>query len=244
MKITEKKPRQRYFIVEGNIGAGKSTFLKILQKYLNLQIVLEPHERWQNILEGENLLDKFYRDPQRWAYTFQSYAFVSRVMEQEAHASTNPFLVQILERSVFSDRYCFAQNCFELGYMSALEWKLYQEWFEWLVETYVAKPDGIIYVRTSPDTCYERLHKRSRVEEMSVSREYLKRLHDKHERWLIEKEQISPSVKDIPVLVLECNGDFENNREEREKHIDQVGSFVLSHIPGASSQSPLSPLSL
>jgi deoxyadenosine/deoxycytidine kinase len=244
MKSTEKKPRQRCFILEGNIGAGKSTFLKILQKYLNVQIVLEPHERWQNILEGENLLDRFYRDPQRWAYTFQSYAFVSRVMEQEKHASTNPFSVQLLERSVFSDRYCFAQNCFELGYMSALEWKLYQEWFEWLVTSYVAKPDGIIYVRTNPDVCFQRLNKRSRSEESTVSMEYLQRLHDRHERWLIDKENVMPALKGIPVLVLECDGEFEHNRLEREKHIDQVGTFVLSHIPGVSSSSPLSPLSL
>ena len=104
--------QQRCFIVEGNIGAGKSTFLKMLKQYLNVQIVLEPHEKWQNIGDGHNLLDQFYNDPKRWAYTFQSYAFVSRVVAQQEHAKVNPFSMQILERSVFSDRYCFARNCY------------------------------------------------------------------------------------------------------------------------------------
>ena len=154
----QAQSKQRCFVIEGNIGAGKSTFLKILKQYLNVQVVLEPHERWQQVGGTENLLDKFYKDPHRWAYTFQSYAFVSRVMVQKEHAQTNPFAVQLLERSVFSDRYCFAQNCYELGYMNALEWKLYQEWFTWFRDTYVVKPEGFIYLRTKPEICYERLH--------------------------------------------------------------------------------------
>ena len=40
---------QRCFVVEGNIGAGKSTFLKMLKEYLNVQVVLEPHEQWQRV---------------------------------------------------------------------------------------------------------------------------------------------------------------------------------------------------
>jgi deoxyadenosine/deoxycytidine kinase len=231
---------QRYFIIEGNIGAGKSTFLKMIKEYLNLQVVLEPHEQWQKVGDEHNLLDLFYKDPKRWAYTFQSYAFVSRIMNQQAHARTNPYMVQLLERSVFSDRYCFAYNAYELGYMNALEWKLYQEWFSWLVDTYMRRPDGFIYLQTKPDICYERLQKRNRDEEATVSREYINRLHEKHERWLIEKKDVAPALMNVPVLVLECDADFENNKAEQEKHVEKVGAFVLSHIPGGPTARPLS----
>ncbi len=118
-----KEPeKQRHFIIEGNIGAGKSTFLKMLKKYLNIQAVVEPHEQWQDVGDGHNLLDHFYKDTKRWAYTFQSYAFVSRIMNQQAHSRINPFLVQMLERSVFSDRYYFAYNGYEHGYLTAHQW--------------------------------------------------------------------------------------------------------------------------
>ena len=70
---------QKYFVVEGNIGAGKSTFLKVINTFLNAQVVFEPHEKWQNVA-GENLLDRFYADTQRWAYTFQTYAFITRII--------------------------------------------------------------------------------------------------------------------------------------------------------------------
>lgn len=221
--------QQKCFIVEGNIGAGKSTFLRKLQEYLNVQMVFEPHEQWQRVGGTENLLEKFYNDTTRWAYTFQTFAFVTRVMEQEKHAAVNQFPVQILERSVYSDRYCFARNCFELGTMNALEWKLYQEWFGWLVDNYTKKPDGFIYLRTDPNVCFERIVKRSRHEEAAVPLEYIQKLHDKHEDWLIHKKDVAPYLQETPVLVLDCNNEFENNHAEMENHVEKIASFMMEH---------------
>lgn len=220
---------QQCFIVEGNIGAGKTTFLKMINEYLNVQIVLEPHRKWQSVGGEHNLLEKFYYDMPRWAYTFQTYAFVTRVMTQQEHAKKNPHSVQILERSVFSDRYCFAKNSFELGNMDSLEWQLYQEWFSWLVDNYVIKPAGFIYLRTDPVVCYERLKKRDRCEEAGVSFEYLLQLHNKHESWLIEKDNVAGYLKNVPVLSLTCNQDFEHNRDQQIQHINNIVSFLADH---------------
>jgi len=226
-KITSQD--QRNFVVEGNIGAGKSTFLKILQNHLSIQAVFEPHERWQHAGGAENLLEKFYVDTPRWAYTFQTYAFVTRVMEQQEQAKINPFPAQILERSVFSDRYCFAKNCFELGSMSTLEWKLYCEWFSWLVDNYVAKPAGFIYLRTDPQVCYQRLLKRDRHEEAAVSVDYIEKLHAKHEGWLVARQDVAPYLQNVPVLILNCDQDFEHNLDEQSRHIAQVLDFLNEH---------------
>jgi deoxyadenosine/deoxycytidine kinase len=228
--------KQKYFVVEGNIGAGKSTFLKVINTFLNAQVVYEPHTKWQDI-QGENLLERFYADPKRWAYSFQTYAFVTRVLEREKAALSNCHPFQILERSVFSDRYCFAKNCYELGMMNALEWKLYQEWFAWLVDTYMAKPSGFIYLQTDPIVCYKRLLKRNRQEETSVTLEYLQQLHDKHEKWLIQKEGVTPVIKETPVLVIPCDEDFENNRAIQKAHMSKIIDFleVQYEIPGALS---------
>lgn len=219
--------RQRHLVLEGNIGAGKSTFLKIMQDRLSLQVVFEPHEKWQHVGEGENLLDKFYKDTPRWAYTFQSYAFITRVLEQEAYAQVNQFPVQVLERSVFSDRYCFAKNCYELGFMTSLEWKIYQEWFTWLVDRHMAKPHGFIYLYTDPEVCYERLCKRNRSEESGVSQVYLQQLHDKHQAWLVEKKGVASYLQDVPVLLLHCNKEFENDVAEQDVHMAAIIQFCF-----------------
>ena len=210
--------------VEGNIGAGKSTFLRLIEQWLDVQVVFEPHQKWQEV-GGENLLDEFYKETSRWAYTFQTYAFVTRVVEQEAHARNATHLAQILERSVYSDRYCFAKNCFEMGSMNALEWKLYQEWFSWLVDTYTSPINGFIYLKTDPEVCLRRIEKRHRSEESSVSLDYLKMIHQKHEAWLIERQEIDIRLKDVPVLVLECNKDFENNVNDQERHMQKISDF-------------------
>lgn len=97
----------------------KSTFVSLIKKELELHVVYEPHDQWQMVGKTENLLEKFYTDTSRWAYTFQTYAFVSRVRAQEQRRKQYPHMPQVLERSVYSDRYCFVKNCFELGYKHA-----------------------------------------------------------------------------------------------------------------------------
>ncbi len=223
MNTTSKTPS---FIIEGNIGAGKSTLVSLIQQKLDVHVVFEPHDQWQMVGGTENLLDKFYKDTSRWAYTFQSYAFVTRVRAQEEHAKKYPFIPQVLERSVYSDRYCFAKNCFELGYMNALEWKLYQEWFSWLVDNYTAVPDGFIYLQTDPHKCFDRLTKRDRHEESDVSLDYLKSLHQKHESWLINKHGIAETLVDVPVLILDGNQEFEQDALVAQDMLDAIRTFI------------------
>ncbi len=211
-------------IVEGNIGAGKSTFLRLMKDLLDAQVVYEPHEQWQNV-GGHNLLDAFYKDTDRWAYTFQSYAFITRIMAQEQADLVATTPLQILERSVYSDRYCFAKNAFEMGNMSSLEWQLYQDWWGWFVRHYTKKPSGFIYLQTPPEVCHQRLLKRARSEEASVPLNYLTMLHNKHENWLIEKIGVDDYIKNVPVLVLDCTQEFENNPELCRKYAQQIVDF-------------------
>ncbi len=226
--MKETMSSKQILILEGNIGAGKSTLLKILQKYLpEIDAVFEPTDKWQKISKGSNLLDLFYRDTPRWAYTFQSYAFISRIQTQLENLKQNPHKgIQVLERSIFCDRYCFAKNCFESGLMSALEWNIYTEWFKWLAESYAPKPCGFVYLQTTPETCYKRLRKRGRKEEFSIPIEYLRTLHNKHENWLVHKKEISEYVKNVPVLTLDCEKEFEIDKNIQLKYIEVVQKFI------------------
>ncbi len=219
-----KNKKPSYFIVEGNIGAGKSTFLRLLKEAFNINIIYEPLDEWQMVGEGENILEKFYTDTPRWAYTFQTYAFLTRIAKQQR--LLDPACVNVVERSVYSDRYCFAKNCFELGVMSGLEWDLYRKWFEWLVDEYDILPDGFIYLRTTPDVSFSRLRKRHREEEKVVALSYLTSIHNKHEEWLVKKENVRSGIVSIPVLIVDCNEDFENAPEVFEKIKEQISQFI------------------
>lgn len=74
--------------LEGNIAAGKSTLLRLLEDEVGYIVVPEPISKWQCVTSsgskscGGNLLELFYSDPKRWGLTFQMYAFLSRSMAQ------------------------------------------------------------------------------------------------------------------------------------------------------------------
>lgn len=218
-------------MIEGNMGAGKTTFLRLLQKHLDVDVIFEPTDKWQSHSDENNLLNLFYKDTPRWAYTFQSYAFISRVntiLDYKAKNKSNK--IQLLERSVYCDRYCFAKNCYESGLMTALEWKIYVEWFSWLVGKYTPLPSGFIYMQTDPEVCYQRVLKRSRHEESSVEISYLQALHKRHEDWLIHRKEIMSHMEMIPILVLDCNEEFETNVHEQKKHAKAIRDFIDQKI--------------
>ncbi|MED6173213.1 hypothetical protein PIB30_057148 [Stylosanthes scabra] len=178
------------FCVEGNISVGKTTFLqRIANETIELrdlvEVVPEPISKWQDVGPDHfNILDAFYAEPQRYAYTFQNYVFVTRVM-QERESSSGIKPLRLMERSVFSDRMVFVRAVHEANWMNEMEISIYDSWFDPVVSSLPGLiPDGFIYLRASPDTCHKRMKLRKRAEEGGVSLDYLRDLHEKHESWL------------------------------------------------------------
>ncbi|XP_065890802.1 deoxycytidine kinase 2-like [Dysidea avara] len=233
----------RRFAVEGNIAAGKSTFLESLRKfYPEAVLVSEPINKWQSISSDKedmskptehyssNLLDMFYKDPKRWAYTFQTYACISRLRAQLRPLSpdliTSENSVQFFERSVYSDKFCFARNCYISGLFTKTEWDVYCDWHKFLMDTLPLHFDGFIYLRASPKICYDRLQKRKRAEESTVTRDYLEALHERHDEWLVRNEVAIPNAP--PVLVLNCDQEFHDDEQVGKEMVEKVKEFVMN----------------
>ena len=200
-------------IIEGNIGSGKTTFVNYISKNFNDATVnYEPVEKWQSYKDEQdiNLLNNFYNDQQRWGYTFQNMAFMTRVKDLIKPCDTK---YKFIERSIYTDRNCFALNCYETGKINKMEWEIYTDWFNWLSNSFDVKPDGYIYLRVKSDICLERINKRNRQEESGIPIEYLENIHIKHDNWLLNE-------KKIPVLVLDWNCSFDNNIK------DVIESFI------------------
>ena len=187
------------FFIEGNIGTGKSTFLKMIEDLKNdrIQVIYEPVDVWTSFkdAEGKNILEYFYKDPQRFAYTFQNLAFISRVECLKTIDSSKDYV--FIERSIWSDKNVFAENCFQSKLMTEIEYKLYNRWFTWM-ECSILKdiPNfQYIYLKCSPTISLQRLQFRNRNEESTVDLEYLIKLDQKHDEWLL-KEQNNTIVID------------------------------------------------
>lgn len=234
-----KGGRVKKLSVEGNIAAGKSSFLRILAStFPEWSYMEEPLKKWQHVHTSssqkmDNLLQLMYEDPARWSYTFQTLSCMGRFQAQiesppeKLLKQQDP--VQIFERSIYSDRYVFARTLFELGNLNELEWTMYQEWHSFLLQEFGRRAalDGILYLRATPAKCFERLQKRARKEEETVTQTYLEKLHVQHESWL-NNDMDARGLRSIPVLLLDVDEDFEDNPLVSEQLVSKVKDFVVS----------------
>jgi deoxyadenosine/deoxycytidine kinase len=196
--------------VEGNIGTGKSTFLTHLAN--EFKVILEPVDEWTSMknANGKNIIEEFYTDPARNAYLFQSIAFRSRmknIVNQDQ---------ALIERSIFTDRNIFAKTCREDGLIGDIEWHDYVSWFDWLTQEFKVEPQGFIYLRCEPEVSLERIKKRNRSGEETISLDYLKKLHEKHDEWLLNE-------KSSKVLTFDVNA--ESTPEKIQEMIHVVKAF-------------------
>ncbi|XP_052260969.1 deoxynucleoside kinase-like isoform X1 [Dreissena polymorpha] len=185
--------------VEGNIGSGKTTFLKHFHELSPLvEVTEEPVNCWRNF-GGTNPLAILYENPKRWSFTFQSLVLLTLL---KGHSQPQRKPIRVMERSLYSAKYCFIQNLKDRGVLSDMEYAVLSECFTHVVQC--CHLDLVVYLRTSPEKCFDRIQARNRPEERLVTMDYLQQLHNLHEAWLVESDKGSSMVRPL-VLVVDGN---------------------------------------
>jgi deoxyadenosine/deoxycytidine kinase len=173
----EKIKSKKIYALEGNIGAGKTTILKILSKqFKDVEFVEEPVKEWQN-LGGMNLLDSFYSDPQRWGFSFEFYSMLTKIQALLKAADSDKPII-IIERSILSNK-VFMDLSKELGKLEKMEYCMLINTYNFYLENVYPQISGIIYLDTPVDECMKRITKRNRGEECGIERSYLEALKTK-----------------------------------------------------------------
>jgi deoxyadenosine/deoxycytidine kinase len=169
--------------IEGNIGSGKSTIIEYLKSLKKYDFVDEPVNEWLSIKDknGNNALECFYKDQKHNAFCFQVLAYITRLKKLLDKISNKSNLI-ITERSIETDRNVFAKMLYEDDLLSSIEWETYNYWFDTFKDK--SKVDIIIYIKTNPDKCLERINKRNRTEESTIKLEYLEKCDKFHNEWL------------------------------------------------------------
>lgn len=205
------------YAIEGNIGSGKSTLLTLLSKYKDIIKIQEPVDIWRTIKDdsGKDMIEKFYENQEKYAFSFQMMAYISRITLLKKKLQENPNGIFITERSVFTDRNIFAKMLFDDGKIESVNYQIYLKWFDEFVKNLPIK--GIIYLKTDPKTCLERIKIRNRKGEENISLKYINRCHRYHQEWI-------NSIKNGEnVLILD------GNITNPELHFQQIKLFTCQH---------------
>lgn len=201
--------------LDGNIGAGKTTLLSRIRAVIpEITVIDEPVNTWTSLKDanGKNLLEHFYEDRKRWAYTFQNCAILTRLRcIENALASYPNSRIFLTERSVLTDRYVFAEMLHSSGDIDELEWQLYLQWYD----TFAKKipMQGVIYITTSSETSKKRIEMRHRSGEEGIDTGYLEMLRKQHESWLENTT--------LPVLRISTEDDIST-----EETVQSIRSFI------------------
>lgn len=180
--------------IEGNIGTGKSTILENLEHHLiqnsapgEILFLKEPVDIWESITDeaGHTILEKFYEDQHRYAFTFQVMAYISRLtMLKKAIKENSDCKVIIIERSLSADKNIFMQMLHDDGKADKMEYDIYNKWYCEFIDDY--RVNAMIYLDTAPEICAERINKRHRNGEGGIPVSYLERCRDYHTKWLVD----------------------------------------------------------
>ena len=175
--LIEKIKTKKIYALEGNIGAGKTTIMKIIGQYFtSVEFVEEPVSQWQN-LGGMNLLDAFYSDPKRWGFSFEFFSMLSKI-KALLNAANSDKPVIVIERSILSNR-VFMDLSHELGKLEEIEYSMLMNTYHFYLQQVYPQLSGIIYLDTPVDECIKRITKRNRGEECTIERSYLQCIKEK-----------------------------------------------------------------
>ena len=223
---SEDQPK--IYFIEGNVGVGKSTLLESLKEsqYLENQnsgkkiaYIYEPVNYWINYKDDKdvNILSHFYKDQEKFGFPFQWLVFMSRLKEIMEKVKENYDII-IVERSVFTDKNVFMKSLYQKEKVTNIEYKIYNDWFNWILEQFNLPKSQFIYLKLSTDLCLERIKLRNREAEKDIDYNYLDCLNVNHDEWL-------SNLNDEECLVLD--GRYDNvNDESKNEIFEEINSFI------------------
>jgi len=186
--MTTRQMQTKIISLEGNIGSGKSTLLAKLEYYFreetNIVFLQEPVQEWETIKdqEGNTMLQKFYADQEKYSFSFQMMAYISRLALLKKTVKENPGAIIITERSLFTDKMVFAKMLFDDNKIEDVNYQIYLKWFDTFADDFPLS--GVIYLKTDPTICSQRINLRNRPGEDGIPLDYLTKCDEYHSKMM------------------------------------------------------------
>ena len=168
----------------GIIGAGKTTLAAELGKILNLPVYYEP------VIDNAYLID-FYNDMKKYSFPIQIYLLNKRFEQQQRIIWQN--IGGIQDRTIYEDT-IFAKMLKNSDLMEKRDYDTYIELFR-NMSNFMKHPNIIIYLECSVEESMRRISIRNRDCEKSITSEYLSKLKDEYDEFIINISKKIPIIK-------------------------------------------------
>ena len=187
----------RYIAIEGVIGVGKTSLATLLSKKLKAKLILEKYE-------NNPFLEKFYEDPERYAFQTQLFFLLNRYQQQQELLQYDLFNNYIVSDYIFDKDKIFAYLNLQDD-----ELKLYEK-IVGFIERNIATPDLVVYLQSSLERIIYNIQTRKRSIEANISEEYLRELNEAYNYFFFR-------YKNAPLLIVNSTEiDFVNNKKDFE----------------------------
>lgn len=193
-------------LVAGNIGAGKTSLTERLAARLNWT------SGFESVADNPYLPD-FYANMKAWSFHLQVFFLGHRATQHKTLASSGQSA--IIDRSIYEDAYIFARALYELGNLSERDYLAYRQLYELVVNSLPA-PALLIYLRAPVETLVDRITRRGRAMESTITPDYLRLLDRYYDEWLTD-------FNTCPVLTIRSdNLDFVHHNEDLDIVVQRI----------------------
>ena len=215
-------PKKQFIIVDGVIGAGKTTVISLIEKYINsndtnlkIKAIYEPVKLWSDT----GALQYFYKDIEKNCYEFQTYSYITRIKSViDDIYNCQDADIYILERSIWTDKYIFMELLKEI--VGEMRINMYNTWWEMWSYIMPMRVDKWVLLDTSLEESLKRISSRNRNGENAVDKGYQTRLYIKHIEFYNQLQKENKPVVIIDSGIMDT--DFITNNDKIENIINLI----------------------
>ena len=204
-----------HIAVAGNIGAGKTSLTELLAKHYKFEA------QFEDVIDNP-YLDDFYNHMERWSFNLQVYFLKSRFQQLMQIRASKTDVIQ--DRTIYEDAFIFAPNLHAMGLLTKRDYDNYYSLFE-LMEAMIQGPDLLVYLRSSIPNLVNKIHKRGRDYETSISIDYLSRLNERYEAWISQYNKGKLLIIDVDYM------DFVENPTDLGTIIEKIDAELHGLFP-------------
>lgn len=191
--------RYNYIVIEGNIGAGKTTLATRIAEEYNGHLILEQ-------FADNPFLPKFYREPEKYSFQLELSFLASRYKQLNEELSPG----NLFSSFKVADYYFTKSLVFASATLSGDEFNLYRQIF-YIIYGTLPKPDIYVYLHLNTGKLLENIRKRGRDYEKLITAEYLQKIQDSYFTFFRQNQ-------DNRYLILDINNiDFVASEEDYRK---------------------------